>query len=320
MRQRKFNSQALRQLAEELLHEIAEEGAITAEEREDLTTALVRQWITYAGNATLLLGEQQVYLVLGKTPLGRPCVVPEPALRGWMKELTRDWKIIPDDLDEIIDQLNRGQSAETVNADGIPLRLWVDPKERSRGVEPLVKENIPPGTKINYQIIATNLLEQQFGDGLDPEETEALACSMAKQWRQYEGHACLFIDGPRQLFFKLSEGSDGGCEVVTQSLAFDLEPLLLALGLSPGVIPEAIARINLNQEIEFRDREGIPSLLWHDPKARRILVRPVAADPGSEQSGSSAIFCGKCAAVLKPWRAGEKQQTCPHCGHTTTLA
>src|SRR6266852_3350226 len=80
MRQRKFNSQALRQLAEELLSQIAEEGAITAEEREDLTTALVRQWITYAGNATLLLGEQQVYLLLGRTPLGRPCVVPEPAL------------------------------------------------------------------------------------------------------------------------------------------------------------------------------------------------------------------------------------------------
>ena len=45
MRQRNFNSQALRQLAEELLSQIAEEGALTAEEREDLTTALVRQWI-----------------------------------------------------------------------------------------------------------------------------------------------------------------------------------------------------------------------------------------------------------------------------------
>src|SRR2546427_6010809 len=115
MRQRNFNSQALRQLAEELLSQIAEEGALTAEEREDLTTALVRQWITYAGNATLLLGEEQVYLVLGRTPLGKPCVVPEPALPGWIKQLIQDWKIDPDDLGEIIDQLNRGQSAETVN-------------------------------------------------------------------------------------------------------------------------------------------------------------------------------------------------------------
>jgi hypothetical protein len=112
----------------------------------------------------------------------------------------------------------------------------------------------------------------------------------ARIWQQYEGHACLFIDGPWQLFLKLSECGDGGCEVVTESLTVDLEPVLLALGLSPGVVPEAIARINLSQEIEFRDRKGIPSVLWHDPKARRILVQPVAADPASERSGSSAIF------------------------------
>src|SRR5215469_14372515 len=160
MPKRKFNSRALRQLAEELIRTIAQDEEIPEEEREDFATSLVRQWITYDGNATVFVGEQQVYLVLGKTPLGKPCLVPVPALPGWMNRLREDWKISPDDLPDILDQLNCGQSAEVINGDGVPLRLWVNPKKRSKGVEPLVKENLPSGTKRDYHKIAVNVLEQ----------------------------------------------------------------------------------------------------------------------------------------------------------------
>jgi len=184
MQQRKINSRALRQLALNLLQQIAGDDEIPEGEREDVATSLVRQWITYDGSATLFVGEQQVYLDLGRTPLGNPCVVPEPALQGWMRQLTQDWKVSPDDLPEILDQLNRGQSAEVVNGDGVPLRLWVNPKERSKGVEPLVKETIPAGMKRDYFKIATTVLEQQFGEGLDPEEMDELARSPSgASWR-----------------------------------------------------------------------------------------------------------------------------------------
>ena len=136
--------------------------------------------------ATVFVGEQQVYLVLGKTPLGKPVIIPEPALDGWMKQLTQDWKISPDDLPDVTDQLNRGQSAEVINQDGIPLRLWVNPKARSRGVEPLVKENIPPGTKRDYRKIAAAQVEQQFGEALDPDESDEVARSVVKQWQHYD--------------------------------------------------------------------------------------------------------------------------------------
>ncbi|MBI3467474.1 MAG: hypothetical protein HY000_31075, partial [Planctomycetes bacterium] len=194
MARSKFNSRVLRQLAEDLLDKVAEDQGISADEREDGVTSLVRQWMTYDGNATVFIGDQQVYLTLGKTPLGRPCIVPEPAFATWTKQLTLDWGIDPDDLEDVFDQLNRGQSAEVINSDGVPLRLWVNPKERSRGVEPLVKEEIPPGTERDYRKIAADLLEQHFGESFDPEEIEALACSIAKQWQQYDGHACLFLD------------------------------------------------------------------------------------------------------------------------------
>jgi len=62
MRNRKFNSHALRQVAEELVRQIAEDYELPGDGWEDLVTSLVRQWITYDGNATMFLDEQQVYL------------------------------------------------------------------------------------------------------------------------------------------------------------------------------------------------------------------------------------------------------------------
>ena len=320
MGKRKYNSRALRQLAEQILREIAEDYELADEERDGLVTSLVRQWITYDGNAALFLGEQQVYLALGRTPLGKPCIIPAPGLGGWTKQLTQDWKIDPNDLDEIFEQLNRGQSAEVINRDGLPLRLWVNPKERGRGVELLVKEPVRPGLKRDYRKIAAHELERLFSETLDPEESDELACSVAKQWQQFDGHACLFLIGHEQLDFRLRELGDGMCEVVTQSINVDLEAALSSLGFPPEVVPDVLTRINLGQEVEFRDREGIPSLLWHDPKAKRVIVRPLQSVSPSAGTTMQPVFCPNCNAVLKPWQEGERQQSCPQCGQTTTLS
>lgn len=319
MWKRKINSRALRQLAEGLFERIAGDDDLWQSERADFVTSLVRQWITYDGNATLFLGERQVYLVLGRTPLGNPCIVPEPGLNGWMRELTQDWKVSPDDLPDIIDQLNRGQSAEAVNGDGIPLRLWVNPKERSRGVEPLVKEEARPGVARDYRKIAASELVRHFGEELGPEEMDELACSVASQWQRYDGHACIFIDGHEQFHFKITEHGDGGCDVVTTQLRIDLDAVLSAHGFSSDLFPEVIARINLGQEIEFQDRQGVRSRLWHDPKARRICLQPLDPVRPRPMAVSPPFLCSKCTAVLRPWREGEAQQTCPLCGHTISL-
>jgi hypothetical protein len=315
MARSKFNSRVLRQLAEDLLDQAADEYEISADEREDCVTSLVRQWITYDGNATFFVGDQQVYLTLGKTPLGRPRIVPARAFATWTKKLTEDWKIDPDDLDDAFEQLNRGQSAEVINSDGVPLRLWVNPKERRQGVEPLVKEEIPPGTERDYRKIAADVLEEHFGESFDPEEIEALACSIAKQWRQYDGHACLFLDAHQQFHFQLTERSDGGCDVVSRQLAVDLEPVLAYHGFSPDVFSEVIARMNLGQEIEFRDRKGVRRRLWHDPKARRICFRTIDSVPPRQGTVAKPILCPKCTAVLPSWQEAERQKTCIHCGH-----
>jgi hypothetical protein len=268
----------------------------------------------------VFLGEEQVYLVLGRTPLGRPCVVPEPAGPGWVRRLTRDWKVSPDDLPEVLDQLNRGQSAEVVNGGGVPLRLWVNPKERSKGVEPLVGTDFRPGATRDYCQMAADELEQQFDMALEADEMEALARSVAKQWQRYGGHACLFLDGHQELDLTLKEHGDGTCEVVATRMSTDIDRLLSSLGFPPEVLPEVITRLNLGQEVEFRDRKGVHARLWHDPKARGICLW----EPGPVQPTVPVkvppVLCPKCTAVLRPWRDGERQQTCPLCGHTISLS
>jgi hypothetical protein len=185
------------------------------------------------------------------------------------------------------------------------------------GIAPLlVQENIPLGTKRDYRKIATDVLQQHFGEGLDSEEMDELAHSVAKQWQQYEGHACLFIDGRQQFHFKLNEYSDGTGEVLARSMSVDLGTLLSSHGFLPEVLPELIARINLNQEIEFRDKHGAPSVLWHDPKARRTCVRKVAPAQPTVPVKTPPDLCPKCTAVLRLWQEGERQQTCPLCGQT----
>jgi hypothetical protein len=318
MQTMKVNSQALRRLAEAFLDEVAEGEDIPEGEREEFATSLVRQWLTYDGSAALFLGDEQVYAVLGRTPLGRPCVLPEPAGSGWVRRLTRDWKVSADDLPEVLDQLNWGQSAEVVNGDGVPLRLWVNPKEKRRGVEPLVGEDFRPGATRDYCQMAADELELQLDMALEADEMEALARSVAKQWQRYGGHACLFLDGHRQLVLKLDEHGDGTCEVAATRRSVELERALSSLGLPPEVLPELIARFNLGQEIGFRDRNGVQARLWYDPQAGGICVQhlgPVAP----ALPGMAPILCPNCTAVLRPWRDGERQQTCSHCGHTTSL-
>jgi len=259
---------------------------------------------------TLILGEQQIFVALGNTPLGKPHPVPEPCLSGWVKQLTQDWKLDPDDLPDIFDQLNRGQSAEVTNAEGIPLRLWVNPKEKGRGVEALVKQPIQPGRQRDYRKIAAVNLEQQLGDGLDPAEMEELACSVVRQWQKYGGAASLFV-GKEQFIFTFTDLGEGNCRVDTEVFTVSIESLLRPFGFPPDVFPEVIARINLGQEIEIRDRQGTVSLLWFDPRVRRVQVRPL-----NSRSSTPPVFCPKCGAVLKVWQEGEREQACPMCGQT----
>lgn len=320
MPKNKGHSRVLRQLAEEIIERIAGEFDIPEGERQDCVTSLVRQWITYDGHATLFVAGHQVDFSLAYTPLGKPYCAPSPVQPDWTPVLTGDWKISEDDLPEIFEQLNRGQSAEVTNGDGLPLRLSINPKEKRRHVEPLVKQKAPPGTPWNYHKAATVALEDRFGPVLDEEEMDALACSLARQWQKHGGVASLFVGGD-VLLFVFKEESEERCGVSSKRLPGDIEPLLRSLGFAPDAIPDVIARLNLDQEIPFTDNQGrhasfgtIPGrdrsrsngLTLNQPAHVRCFAQSAVRcwTPGRPRSGSrragSAAISSRCRSHENP--------------------
>lgn len=267
------NSRALRNFFDGYSDALVAQGRIHETEKHDFVNSMVRQCVTYDGNATWFFGEEQVYFSHRHTPLGKPCLETKPSPPGWFAEMQQDWKIDPEELPCIIEQLNRGQSAEVTNTEGVPLRLWVNPKERSNGVESLAAQPRLPG-KRDYGIIATKSLQKHLEMVSGKQELEALACSVATQWQNFQGHASIFLDRGRRLQLTLVEHDNGGCEVGASKEKGDLRPLLTSLGFAPDIIPEVIARINLGQAIEFRNRDGGISILRHNPKQKKILVHP----------------------------------------------
>jgi hypothetical protein len=290
-----------------------EEYPLPEKERRDLVTSLVRQWITYDGHATLFVGGQQVYLILGKTPLGRPRFVPETDRLDWEHQLTERWHIAAQDLPDVFAQLNRGQSAEVTNAEGVPLRLWVNPKEKGRGVESLARPSVSAVRKRDYHRLALAALEPHFAPDLEADELEALACSVARQWERYDGHACVFLE-EGHLLLRITELDGGNCLVDREQRTGTIEPLLHELGVPPEAVPAVIVRFNLGQEVEFQDRQGVRQRLWNDPKARQVCMQAVDAEEPRLPGVEEPLFCPKCGAVLGPWPEGDQPRCCHHCG------
>lgn len=272
---------ALRQLAREFLSGLAEEEFVPESQRDDLERSLVRQWITYDRNAALLVDRRLLWLVTDCTPLGRLRVVATSGDMGWDR-LMEDWKIEEDQLPEARNQLNLGQSAELTNSDGVQVRLWIDPKMRGHGVEPLGEQPAPTlPIKRDYRKIAADGLRDQFGDTLEPDEMEALTDSVAAQWQRHQGHACIFCGVHQELIFTLKELGNGNCDMTVQRRPIDLTPMFDDLGFGPDAIAQTIGRLNLGQQIEFRDRNGVPSVMRHNPRTMQIEVRSAAPRGGT---------------------------------------
>ncbi|HEX4591384.1 MAG TPA: hypothetical protein VH120_15725, partial [Gemmataceae bacterium] len=213
MPRKKTDNRELRQLAEGLINQLASDVSLPESDRADLVTSVLRQWLTYDGRATLFLGEdRQVALFLERTALGKTRVRIGTVGDRWVPLLYRLWKIKPDDMPDILDQLNQSQSADAVNSDGVRLRLWVNPKEQKQGVEPVDPEEARrrmAAEPKDYRRMAANVLDANLHGDLEADEFEQLADSVAKQWRRFDGHACIFLDPRRKVFLLIRPKGDG---------------------------------------------------------------------------------------------------------------
>ncbi len=306
------HSRMLRQLAEEIMDQIASRIDVSDTERKDWLTSLLRQWISYDGQAALFFQGRQVQFTLQYTPLGKPYCNPRPIHPDWAPALVERFNIHPENLLEAFDQLNRCQTADVVDREGKLVRLSIDPKEGRRGIETLTKEAVPANKPWDYQDAAARALRACFEGALAQDEVDLLACSLMRQWNKYGGVAALFVPGEQLLFFL--EVDDQHCGVRRKRRPADVETALRAMGFAPNTVPDVLARLNLDQEISFQDRHGHPAILWHDLKSERLWVKEVGQDPIPQAIASGPIFCRRCSAVLTPGPTGDVLAICPNCG------
>ncbi len=317
-----FDPRELRRIAEDIYDKIAAEAGFAYDERDDLVTSIARQWMTYDRHATLLADEhRQFYFNVERTPLGVMNVSVRKSDADWTGFID-DWKIDPDDLPAIIHQLNRGQGAETITIDGRPLRIYVDPQKSTLGVEPMDEETRERPAERDYHKLADDIVRRQLGRQVSPAVKEELVLSVVKQWRQFDGHACIFIDERRLITLSLTEQGDGGTNIDAGQTTIDAGKFLVSLGIPSREVSEVLERINFGKQVEFVDKRGLPAILTHDPKRMRFIVTRVGAAAADEHAANVAvmppILCPKCTAVLGPWQHGETRRTCPMCGAVVT--
>ncbi len=317
--QLKFESRALRQLAEEVIDKITEGGDLFPSEREELVTSLVRQWTTYDGQAALFIGEQPYFFPLVHTPLGRPHTTPSQGPRDWLGIVATDWNIDPEELPDVASQLNRGQSAEVVNRDGVSIRVWTNPSEGRCAVEPLEPVQTPQTPGVDYLKLATRCIVDRFGNDICEEETDQLATSLMKQWKKFDGHAGLFQDETLAVYFTLHEHANGSNIAVTEQPA-ELNAFLDVMDALPDEAPALLARLNLGQTITFRNAQGVDLLMWHDPKQRRMICNQSRTSASNSSRRSLFASCQNCSALLAPQADGALPPTCPICGCATKTA
>ncbi|HEX4591653.1 MAG TPA: hypothetical protein VH120_17075 [Gemmataceae bacterium] len=329
MPRKKTNSRSTRPIAEDVVDRLISAGVLLPSERGDFVTSLLRQWLTYDGHATFFLDEgRQVYLALEKTPLGKPRVGTEWIESGLVKLLLEHWRVGPEDVPELIDQLNRGQSADVVNSDGLALRAWANPKDRRSAVEPIDPEDYQRRmpAQPDFRRMAANFLKGHFRESVGDGEVTELADAVAKQWQQFDNHACIFLDPRAALFLTVKRDADGLFTITAARQRVDFTRILAACGTRPEEVPDLLVRFNRGEAVEFRDGTGARYRLRHDPKGRRFLGGPldgrrppVASAALPVATTTPPVSCPNCSAVLERWAEGQRQQTCRFCGHTTVL-
>lgn len=311
MENRQNKTRELRQLAESIVQNLSEEPGFAPFDTEGLATSLVRQWLTYDSHAALHTGGDLYYLSLIRSPLGSFSVKTQPNHNNWLQTLEEDWNLSPEDFPGMIDQLNRGQSAEGINRNGEEIRWWVNPKEKNSGVEyqdPHKKPVVPPDRKdCLKRVVAT--LERAFSGGIPPKEIPILAQSVMDQWDRFDGRAALFNEEVK-LAFLLEKNPDGGYSITTGEVKFYTRQRLEDLGISPGDVITAIARINLGQAFSFVDPNGESADFWVDPQEARFVKR-IREKPKPE--AFPPILCPSCGAILDLWQGNQTQQKCRLC-------
>ncbi len=304
-------AQELRNLAETLVRSFEKDPEFQEVHTEGLVTSLVRQWMTYDGHAALIIKNVLCFLPLTRTPLGAFAFKMVSEKSNWPEILQRDWHMAPEDIPEMIEQFNRGQSAEGTNLDGQGIRWWVNPGEKHCGVEGQPIKRDPAASNMAKLRVIMETLESTFSGVVFEHELPILAQSVANQWDKFGGYAAIMTE-KEKVYMRMKRRPDGTIHLQSREEKFSIRDQLEELGLPPGDVIDANARLNLGQIFPFVGPDGKPCEIWQEPHMERVTVRTVR-DPKREFG--DPFMCRSCGGVLGLWKPSDTQQKCNLCGH-----
>lgn len=223
-----------------------------------------------------------------------------------------DWRMAEEDLPDLVEQLNRGQSAEGVNLDGETIRWWVNPKENRSGMEgpPIKKAPVPLNETLLIKF-ATNCLVKAFSGAILEHEIPILAKSIANQWNTFDGFACIMTENEKMVL-ELKKRPNGSTNVQSSEEKCPVRSRLEGMGVPPSEVVEAIARLNLGQIYHCVGSDGNQFEVWQEPHKDQLAKRSIRPH---KKSFGDPFVCPACGGVLGLWKPSDTQQKCNLCGN-----
>lgn len=248
------------------------------EYNQELAESLVRQWSQFGGVATLILGDQQFYYRVAG-PIDRPNGINEESLSisEWKRLVQRDWAIGDDDWTGLVEGVNRWQTAETTNERGQSVTLWVNPGDRSKGVESLEPNDSPGPDRPLLRKMAQDAVDAIYTLEAPQEARDAVAISVVRQWLGSDHRAWVLL--PNLKFcIRLHEAQSGGRRVSREPFPNTFIDELFSGGLTVDEAMEILQRLNIGHSPMMRRPNGETFRLVVDPRTGDVLQVDVGED------------------------------------------
>lgn len=275
---RERDPRAIRELAEQVLDLGHLDNAFEIE-RRDIVTSLTRQWLTYDGHAVFVTGKGQIHIdLLGPGNSLKDVAITQTDDQTWFRICMRDWDFGEEEFGAILNELNLGQSAILENRRGVALRIWINPLERTKGIEPVEPEVRGSTQRVNYRKLAHDSVEQLFHGAVTPSDLADLSTALARQWITGNGNGMIVTPDAIVRILLLPQPS-GGHLVETKKGPLTIGRDLLDAGVPSSEVAGIVHRLNLGQIPEFVDRTGRRFRLVSDPANCRVHVEPTDPPP-----------------------------------------
>jgi hypothetical protein len=130
------------------------------------------------------------------------------------------------------------------------------------------------------RVIARDVLDRAFPEGLPPEADRELITSITRQLLTYNGHAGV-VTGKGNFWVSVVDKPDDAVEVgMSHVPEVTVLRIVKSWDIDADLVPEILHRLTVAQSAEVTSRKGVRLRLWIEPAKRMTHVKRVAVEEG----------------------------------------